>query len=506
MSTALNPPPDVADEERSNDESHDEQGHGATLTTTSTGLSSAEAPSRAKIWLVGIPVLIGVTTIALRPITDPDTWWNLRAGQWLRQTWQFAGPDPFSTFSAHDFILTEWAGDVIASIGYDLVGPGAVVFLRALSVIVLTALFLASARREADLVPAVMATFFGLSTAPAIQERPLAAGVVFTMVAVILWRRAAADLRPSWWLVPLSWVWASTHGSWSIGPVIGVATFLGLLGDRRMDRRAGVRFIGVVLASIVVAGLTPVGPRLLALPLTIRSAASGLVAEWTFVDLTNPTALVVVGVGVLLVLGWLRRGSAPSWWKVAHCALALALALSYNRMITIAACVLVPLVAEGLQTMRRRPVTKTSTSTHLRERRHLVAGAGIAVVLAAALCVPVSRLDRVPGAAFEPRLDAMPVGTVLFDWYDLSSRLVFAEPQLHLVIDTRIEVYDTAYVAAYVAAVRAQPGWEAFVDRTGATRALLPMDAPLAVALQEQKGWQVLQRSGDDVLLAAPVG
>ncbi|WP_295692701.1 hypothetical protein [Lapillicoccus sp.] len=502
MSTTLNPPPGVADEERD-----DEESPGATL-TTSTGLSPAAAPSRAQIWLVGIPVLIGVITIAVRPITDPDTWWNLRAGQWLRQTWQFAGPDPFSTFSTRDFVLTEWVGDVVASIGYDLVGPGAVVFLRAVSVIVLTALFLASARREADLVLAVMATFFGLSTAPALGERPLAAGAVFTMVAVILWRRAAADLRPSWWLVPLSWVWASTHGSWSIGPVIGLATFLGLLGDRRMDRRTGVRFIGVVVASVIVAGLTPVGLRLLVLPLTIRSAASGLVAEWTFVDLTNPIALIVVGAGVLLVLGWLRRGSAPSWWKVAHCALALAFAISYNRMIPIAACLLVPLVAEGLQTMRRRPVSTTSTTsttTNLREGRHLAVGAGIALVLAAALCVPVSHLDRIPGAAFEPRLDAMPSGTVLFDWYDLSSRLVFAEPQLHLVIDTRIEVYDAAYVAGYASAVRAQPGWEAFVDRTGATRALLPAEAPLTAALQEQRGWLPLQRSGGYVLLAAPV-
>lgn len=495
MSTTLNPPPGVAD-----DDTPDGKGQGVALETGVTDVTSAEAPVRAQTWLVSIPILIGVIGIAVRPISDPDAWWNLRTGQWLRQTWRFAGPDPFSTFSSHDFVLTEWAGDLVTSIGYDLVGPSAIIFLRALSVIAMAALFLISARREADLIPAVMATFFGLFTALAVGQRPLAAGVVFTAVAVILWRRSAADVRPSWWLVPLSWVWACTHGSWSIGPVIGVVTFAGLLLDRRLDRRTGLRFLGVVTASIVVAGLTPVGPRLLVLPLTIHSAASGLVREWTFVDLTNPIALVVVGTGVVLLLGWLRHGSAPSWWKVAHCALALALALSYNRMITIAACLLVPLVAEGLQSLRRRPRATTDPP----ERRHLVAGVGFAVVMAAALSGPVSHHDRSPNDAFEPTLDAMPSGTVLLDWYDLSSRLLFAEPHLRLVIDTRIEVYDAAYVSDYLTALRGQPGWEAFVDHTGATRALLPAETPLTAALQERRGWRVLQQSGGFVLLAAP--
>lgn len=490
MSTTLDSSPDVADEESS----------GTASTTPLTGMPSVEAPGRTRLWLVGLPILVGVTILAVRPITDPDAWWNLRAGQWLRHTWQFAGPDPFSTFASRDFVLTEWTGEVIASIGYDLVGPAAVVFLRAVAIIILAALLLAAARREADLVPAVIATFFGLSTALAIGERPLAAGVVFTMVSVILWRRAATHLRPSWWLVPLSWVWACTHGSWSIGPVIGVVTFLGLLVDRRIDRRSGARFVGIVAGSLVVAGLTPVGPRLLVLPLTIHSAADGLVREWTFVDLTNPIAMIVVGAGAVLVLHWLRRGSAPSWWKAAHCSLALALALSYNRMIPIAACLLVPLVAEGLQTMRHRARTRTDP----RERRYLVAGAVIAVLLAAALCGPVSHRDRSPAAAFESALARMPSGTVLFDWYDVSSRLVFAEPHLSLVIDTRIEVFDPAYVRGYFAAVGAQPGWEAFIGRSGATRALLPIEAPLTVALQERRGWSVVQRSGDYVLLAAP--
>lgn len=453
-------------------------------------------------WLVALPVVLGVVAVAVRPLTGDDAWSGLRAGQWLRRTWTFVGPDPFSSFSGHDLVLSEWVGELVASLGYDLAGPSALVALRGLAVTGLAVLFLVAARREAELVPAVVATFVGLFGTSGVGAGPLAGGVVLAMTSVVLWRRASRSLRAPVFLVPLTWLWAGTHASWWVSPALGAVTLLGLGLDRRLDRARGVRMTGVVLACVAVAALTPVGPRLLLQPFALSSSDSALVTGWTLPELTSPPLVVVAGAALLVLLGWMRAGSAPSWWSVGHALLAVALAIGPHPLLPLAACLVVPLVAQALQSQRGEAATEVARP----ERRVLVLGGLTAVAAVLALSVPVGHSTRGAGpmTAFEPALDRLPAATILLDYYAGSSRLLFAEPQLHLVVDTRTGVFDDAYVRDYLDCLRARPGWQGFVDRSGASRALLPTQAPLAVALQERQGWTVVQRSQGYVLLAAP--
>ena len=56
----------------------------------------------------------------------------------------------------------------------------------------------------------------------------------FLLVAVTIgaWLRTREDGRLRWWLVPMTWVWAMSHGMWPIGIVIGVVAVVGLALDR----------------------------------------------------------------------------------------------------------------------------------------------------------------------------------------------------------------------------------------------------------------------------------
>ena len=72
-------------------------------------------------WLV---ILVAVIQIA-RPIGDPDTFWHLAAGDRLRQTWTFNGPDPWSTMSTQPWRLHEWLPELLMSVVQQVLGlPG----------------------------------------------------------------------------------------------------------------------------------------------------------------------------------------------------------------------------------------------------------------------------------------------------------------------------------------------------------------------------------------------
>ena len=460
--------------------------------------TASKVPARV-VAAVGIPVLLGVVAVAVRPISDPRAWTAVREGRLLRETWQFVARDPASPFATADVVRTEWAGDLVAAFAHDTWGPAGLIVLRALAVVALAVLFLRAARREADLVPAVIATFVGLFGSLSLGEEPMTAGVVLAMVSVLGWRGAAAGLRPPWWLVPVVWVWASTDGSWVFGPLLGVVTAAGLALDGRLDRSTARRFAAVILASIAAAALTPVGPRLLLTPIRAYRGESGVLAGWTLVDITNPLAVLTAGAAVLLLVSWLRSAARPTWWKVAHAGTALVIALSFGRAVPFAACLLVPLVAEGLQALRG---TSTERPGRL-EGRALVLGVLVGVVVCAGLAVPLSQVDRDAPAAFRSELSRLPSGTVVFGYHQTASWLLLFEPQLQVVMDARPELYAPADVAAYVSALRAEPDWSEVVDRSGATVALLPSGSPLGTALRERRGWSVVRASADYVLLAA---
>jgi hypothetical protein len=103
------------------------------------------------------------------------------------------------------------------------------------------------------------------------------------------------------------------------------------------------------------------------------------------------------------------------------------------------------------------------------------------------------------------RLDALPAGTtVLNDWGD-GGYVMWAHPQLDLVMHGYGDTFTTAELERNTAILALEPGWQDLVRDTGAELALLRTEHRLAAAL-EDTGWRVLATSEDVVLLEAPPG
>src|SRR5262245_5027488 len=62
---------------------------------------------RLALWAPGVVLLVAAVRL-IEPIKDPDTFWHLKAGRLLLDTWQFTTTDPFSAASTEPWVFNQW--------------------------------------------------------------------------------------------------------------------------------------------------------------------------------------------------------------------------------------------------------------------------------------------------------------------------------------------------------------------------------------------------------------
>jgi hypothetical protein len=147
----------------------------------------------------------------------------------------------------------------------------------------------------------------------------------------------------------------------------------------------------------------------------------------------------------------------------------------------------------------REPVAR------VRRRERLIVGAAGAVALgAAALLAPsVAAAPAIGPNSLDAALSRLPTGTVVCNDQADGGWLMLRHPDLKPTMDTRVELYTVDRIRAYLAFMSAGPGWQSYPAEVQCTYAVLPTGAAVVPVLQATSGWQVVEQSGDYVLLRA---
>jgi hypothetical protein len=455
-----------------------------------------------------VPAMMSVVTVlialymGIRPVQDIDAWWHLKAGQFVLGGGAFFGPDPWVPFATRPFVLNQWLPEVIAFKGYEWFGLPAVAWLRCVGILFILSAILWCTRRVADTVPALITALAALvGTGGSLSERPQLVSFIFLALWVGASWRMAEDLRPRWWLIPLTWVWACSHGLWITGIGVGIIVITGLLLDRRIDLRQAGRMMLVPLASLAMVTLTPVGPRLLLTPFEVAGNAASFIQEWQPTNLRGDLFAIITMILLAGAVGsWVRSSSVPPWWQIGLAAVAFVSTLAMGRTIPVGAIISAPLAATALQSLRG--------SAALQMHRRSITRWGALIAIAALIAVPVSAVVANKPAhtpeGLRPALSALPPRSVVLDDFSVSGWLLWAEPDLVPVIDLRSEIYSKEYFQAYWNAVQVGAGWQSFMTRVRPTYALLRTEAPLRLALQEQLHWTTVGKDAGYILLKAP--
>jgi hypothetical protein len=452
-------------------------------------------------WGLALVIVAATAKVGLRAVSDPSPWLHLRVGQFLLDGGRFGLPDPWAPYPVRPFVPTEWLPSILAQQMYAAAGLPAIAWLRCASMLLLLTAALWSTRRVSGAVPSLLAAFAAvLAAGEGMTERPQAISFVLLTVTVGAWWRTAEDLKPRWWLVPLTWLWAMSHGLWVVGLGLGVVMVASLAIDHRLDRGRAWRLLSIPALGFLAAALTPVGPRLLLTPMTFGANGSDFVGEWQPTSIRDPHAILAIAMLSIVLLGWIRSRAVPPWWQIALAALSLISTLAMSRTIAVGAVLAAPLLAQALQQYLRTSVEPVTRQGVLGWLALVLAAAVIAVSVSATIAqTPVG----VP-QGLRPQLSAIPAGTVILCEDDKTGWLLWAEPQLAPAIDIRTEIYSHAHLAAYVRTMAVEPGWQDFLKSTRSTYALVATESPIATALRERLGWQSLGTDSGYILLRAP--
>jgi hypothetical protein len=473
-----------------------------------TALQTRPQPRRSPVGAVAVVLAFSFALAqGLAPFFEPDVWWHLYVGRLIRQTHHLTQWDPAAPFAAHPYVATQWLPELVASFGYQWAGAAAIVWLRAASILTLTAVLYATCRQRSGRLAAGCACLLALFGAGGgLNPRPQL--VSFVAIALLLWalERSRADQRNRWWLIGLFWLWGCCHGLWSVGLALAVVTVLAEAIDSR-TRRVTTPLRGrlaLLAASTVALMVTPLGPKLLLTPFDVAANASTIADEWKVTPLDNPFAIAACVELAAIALLWLVKPSRRSWRDIAHLGFACGCILWMWRLVPVGTIVAAPLLASAIQDAvgaAPEPVTKAG--------RRLLAGALAALLAAAALFAGTSQgaaAQHFPGpmGPVDTALDHLPSHTVVLDDFAISGWLLWRHTNLAPVADLRGELYDLPYLRRYQDALAARPDWQTFVAKTGARAALLSQDSALADALVHRLHWRETASASGYRLLAAP--
>lgn len=470
-------------------------------TAAAPGAGRSSLVPRLTVALTMLLLMVVVTVHAASPLRNSDTWFHLRIGHELWGSWSLAHPGALSSFATEPWLPTQWSTEMLAARMEDWFGlPGVAWLFGALFLLFIVAVY-ACCRRLAGPLPACVATGLAVVGAtPALSARPQVVSLVLLAVVVASWLRSAETLRAPWHLVPLTWVWATAHGLWTTGLVVGVVCCAGILLDRRPDLRTALRLMAVPVLSGVAACLTPLGPHLVSSQLAVGARAS-LIVEWGPTSFRELPAFVVAAMLGITVLRWARSREVP-WTQIFLLMVACGWTALVTRMVSSGGVVAAPLLAAALQQLLQ------SRSPWVRARRSewaLLATAVVVLLAALAVAAPrtAQQAAQVP-TGFTTRLASLPSGTPVAVEGGVGSWVEYRFPGLDPTIDGMLDAYPVGYIRDYVDFKDVKPGWTGFLRRTHAEVAITEKGSALTAAMEAQLHWRKVAEDGEFVYLVAP--
>jgi hypothetical protein len=436
---------------------------------------TAPPPKPEPHWLR--PLTLGLAALLLlawfsTAVSDNDTWWHLKTGQYILQNHRLPVPDPFSfttymgkaLYAGEEstrqlYLAQEWLAQAFFYGLYVAGGFAAIVLFRALDLLAICAVVgFVAYRRCGGFYRALGAGLLAASVAVSYTgDRPFL--ISFLLLAVVI---LILELRRPLWLLPVLFVlWSNCHGDFVLGwAAMGVYAAESLLMRWRGAPAAHERRLWLCCAAAVAASaLNPNGYRSVAFLLASHnSVIQSHVWEWKSPTLWPPQPFNVVLALALVILVAARRRVRPSDWMLfALFAAGTMMAERNLLLIGIAGPILIATYFPWSRTLPR------------------AATLGIPVLLAAAAAVPIARGDafqlravlwnRPSGAA--DFLLAHPAPGHLFNGYSQGGYLMWRlNPQNQVFIDGR--ALNESVYRDFVSIANNHPDRESLLQQYGA--------------------------------------
>ena len=384
---------------------------------------------------------------ALAPglLNDGDTYWHIRAGEWMLTHGAVLRADPFSyTVAGAPWHTQEWLAEVLLALGWRA-GWSGVHLLVAVAAALAAGVVGYFVRRRLDLVPALLVTALGLCC---VTGSLLARPHIFSLPLLALWTAGMVaarekDAAPSWWLIPLMPLWANLHGSFAFGLALAGALMVEAVMESSRREKTATAWGLFLVAAIASALLTPFGIAGLLFPFKL-SAMEGLahIGEWQASDFSQASPFAVALLAALFVFGS-GKVKVPAFRLLLLVGLVW-LALTHGRHQMLLGIVAPLLLAPSLA--RAWPAKDESGKPWLA----VLAATGFAAVATVCAALPIVRGDDpVTPAAALAHVPRFVRETPVLNEYGFGGYLIWngVKP----FIDSRADLYGDIFLQNYAA-------------------------------------------------------
>lgn len=484
--------------------------------------------------LVTTLTFLAIFTMAVRVSVDSDTWWHLRAGQWIVEHRQILTTDPFSlTRQGQPWVYPGWLAQVGLYATYAGLGYRGLIVLTALMVTLAFAFVWGASPG-----PALLKAFLFLLAAAASgvywSARPQI--LSFALAGAFLWileRFRAGSRRSLVVLSILMALWVNLHGGFAIGFLLLAAYITGecldgglavALGQARWRDIWAARWPAIRdllmagFASLVAVGVNPAGYRMLAYPFKTVSIGvlQDYIQEWqspNFHHLETLPFLWLLLVAVVILAGSRLRRHPTEILLV--CAFAY-LGVLAGRNIALFALVALPgLTRHGASIAEALTAGRTAgRQVPQRLARGINVGllALLTVAAAAKVSLPLSRSKIDEAIRGQAPVDAVafleqtrPAGP-LFNSYNWGGYVMWRlYPEYLTFVDGRTDLFNDDLLQHYLSAWRGEPSYIDLFQKWGIRVVLIEPEAPL-VGVLTQAGWREAYADGKAVVLLSAGG
>ncbi|NLG70515.1 MAG: hypothetical protein GX495_00530 [Chloroflexi bacterium] len=466
--------------------------------------------------LVVCITFLAVFAMAARISVDTDTWWHLRAGQWIVENRAIPRVDSFShTRSGQPWEYPGWLVQAPLYLIYRWLGPGGLNLWTA-AMVTLAFACIYPILHGGPFLRAFAVVLAAAASGVYWAARPYMvtfAAAAFFLLVLERWRRRM-DTEPhdghlgSLLLLPLVMlVWVNSHGGFAAGFLIWGAYLAGALFDGlRIRCWSSVRPLALTGALLLAAAsLNPSGPEMLAYPFkTVGiTAVQEYIQEWQPPDLQARSVQPFIWLLLLTfgAVGFSRRRLLLTDFLLFAGFGYMALTAGRNIALFSLAAPLVltrhadPLARAlgqrwGYSGLSERPRTPFQGRLNL-ALLALLAAAG---VLKLALVFPAEVnqehfAETLPVEAVDFLRSQPHSSGKLFNSYNYGGYLVWALPEYPVFVDGRTDLYNDEIISQWLQVVRAEPGWQDVLDRWEIGVVLLEPDMPVVSEL-ESSGWE----------------
>jgi len=480
---------------------------------------------------------LAVFAMAARVSIDTDTWWHLRAGEWIIENQSVPQVDPFShTRFGKSWQYPGWLVEVPMAYIYLLAGPGALNIFTA-AMITLAFIFLWFSLSGGVFLRAFVIIIAATASGVYWAARPYL--LTFVLSAVFIWIletyrwHPSATARKRLWLLPLLMIlWVNSHGGFLVGfllfGVYWAAEMLSwwLVGDLRdwikllfnqpfhALRRPELHLTWIGVLMLIAVCFNSSGPVMLLYPFKTVSidALKDYIQEWQSPDFhqraTQP--FIWLALTAFAVVGASRRRLALTDFLLFSGFFSMSLFAGRNIALfaLVAPLVITRHAAVLLQALSRKAgfrLNGTQPPTLIQKSLNWL----ILILIVVTVIIKVISIypremneavfrENLPYEAVAFIQEKQPPGTLL-NSYNWGGFLIYALPEYPVFIDGRTDLYSDGLIDEWLQVVRAEEGWQEALDKYQVQLILLEPSMPVIAELDEND-WFELYRDEKSVV------